>query len=121
MNLGRQRPSNAAIAGVLLFAVIVFVFFRSSDPARNRLQRLADGSTLELRQIALATNFAYSYRPGNRLQQFLAPIMPEFIKSRFWPQGSASFGTGGTATTNLWVVTLYRHPARSAALQPARL
>ena len=106
---------------VLLFALLVFLVRRSSDPARNRIQHLVDGSTFELRQATLATNFVYSYRPGNRLQQFLRPVVPEFIKGRFWPSGNASFSSGSTGATNLWIVTLHRHSAQPAPLSPARL
>ncbi len=113
--------SYTIIVGTLLLALLVFAFYRSSDPATSGRQRLDDGSTLELRQVILATNISYSYRPGSRLQQFLAPVIPEYIKSRFWPSGNASFGGGGTGATNLWIVTLHRHSAQPARLRPTRL
>jgi hypothetical protein len=69
------------------------------------VRRLPDGSTLELRHIAFTTNYTYRYQGGNRLQRFIAPVVPPFLKKWLLPQWSGSMGWGNT-DTNLFAITV---------------
>jgi hypothetical protein len=72
-----------------------------------RTQRLPDGGTLRLLEVALtATNYNYAYRPGGRIVELLRPVLPPFILKRF--NGGGGFGFGIEGDTNLIAITLHR-------------
>jgi hypothetical protein len=96
-------------AGVVLIIAVVLIALKRTPGDVGIVRRLPDGSTLELRQVFYcATNSSYSHRRGNRLQRFIAPITPAFIRNRFFPAGSGSFGFGSDGNTNLMVITVNR-------------
>src|SRR5438128_3096058 len=106
-----SRSSFAAYVAMALLAVgaISFVLVKSSGPGSNRIVRLADGSTLELRQVACSNGFQYQHQSGNRLQRLfapLAPVLPTYITKRFLSVSGGSVGFSGDGNTNLFVVTV---------------
>ena len=101
----------AALAGMALLAVgaISLVLVKSSGPGSNRTVRLADGSTLELRQVAFTNGFQYHHQSGNRLQRLFAPlaaVLPTYITQRFLSVSGGSMGFSDDGSTNLFVVTV---------------
>jgi hypothetical protein len=109
------------VAGVVVIAAVVALRL-SQNGDLGAVRKMADGSTLELRQVFFcATNASYYHRSGNRLQRILAPITPASIRNRFFPTGSGSFGFGTDGNTNLMVITVNRSSAPSWWSSLARL
>src|SRR5207302_10764877 len=111
--LGRSAPTA-------LFAVALFLLTAGPESGAGLVQRLPDGSTLELRTIAFATNYTYRYQGGNRLQRFIAPILPDALKKWLVPPQTGSLGWDN-GDTNLFVITVNRNPAANWSSQLSRL
>src|ERR1041384_3839923 len=97
----RLRNALFAAGSVLFVAAVLFAVNRAPDGEVGAVRRLLDGSTLELRQVIFADGYQYKHQSGNRFVRLVAPIMPAFIRNRFFPSFSGSFGFGGDGNTNL--------------------
>ena len=112
--MASTRLKRAAAIGIMVVCagvVVTLVVRKDSSGETSRFALLSDGSTFEIRTIALATNFRYNHEDGNRVQRMLAPITPIFIKNRFWPSPAGGFGFGSDGNTNLFIITVDRNRA----------
>lgn len=102
--------ASLALAGGVVLLLLVTAFLETLRSDIGRVRRLPDGSTLSLRQVAfVATNsFTYSHRPGGPLARLLAPVLPNWARSRLGLLGGGGFGFSLEGTTNLLVVTVNR-------------
>lgn len=105
MTSNKLRIVAFVLIALLAIGAILFALVTSSTSGGRRIQRLADGSTLEIRQVTLANGFQYKHQSGPRLLKMVAPILPPFVKSRL-PLSSGSFGFGSDGNTNLFVITV---------------
>lgn len=105
MNSSKLRITAVVLIVPLAIGAIILALVTSSASGGRRIQRLADGSTLEIRQVIFANGFQYKHQAGNRLLRLIVPILPAFIKNRV-PLSSGSFGFGSDGNTNLFVITV---------------
>ena len=120
MGTSRTKLIVGMVAAAAFVAVALFLLTRGPESGAGLVQRLPDGSTLELRTTAFTTNYTFRYQSGNRLQRFIAPILPDALKKWLVPQqtGSAGWDNGDT---NLFVITVNRNPAANWSSQLSRL
>ncbi len=121
MGTSKTKLIVGMVAVVAVVATALFLLTRGPESGAGLVQRLPDGSTLELRTIVFMTNYSYSHQPGNRLQRLIGPITPAFIRNRFFPSGGSSFGFGSDGNTNLMVITVNRNSAPNWWSSLARL
>src|SRR5436309_7651942 len=125
--IGRPVVSSklkvALFASVVVLIVAAFLLALDRSPGGDvgTVRGLPDGSTLELRQVLFAKGYQYQHQSGNRFTRFVAPMTPAFIRNRFFPSFSGSFGFGGDENTNLIVVTVNRCSAPNWWSSLARL
>ncbi|MBI4660620.1 MAG: hypothetical protein HY735_17425 [Verrucomicrobia bacterium] len=124
MSARKNRTTRAVIGlfvcSLLLVAVIVAVLNVDRSDV-GRVRKLPDGSTLSLREVALAaTNYSYSHRSGGRILRLFGPVLPGFLRSYFRIT-SGSLGFGSVGNTNLIAITVHRHPAQNRGLAAGRL
>lgn len=100
------------IVAVLIVAAVTIVLKSQRKTARN-VQRLPDGSTVELKQIMFtSTNFTYTHNSRGALIETIARVVPDFLLSRFPVRISGGFGFGTTGATNLFIITEHRRPGQ---------
>jgi hypothetical protein len=112
------------IGGLLVILLVIVglvgVSMVSKNTSKNP-QVLADGSTLLLKQVVLATNgYNYNHNSRGRLGQLLEPILPDFILRRF-PMAGGGFGFGVENATNLILITVHQNPSTSTYASLGRL
>jgi hypothetical protein len=101
----KLRISAFVLIALLAIGAMLFALVTSSTSGGSRIQKLADGSMLEIRQVTLASDFQYKHQSGPRLLRLVEPILPTFIKNRL-ALSSGSFGFGSDGNTNLFVITV---------------
>ena len=117
----KSKVALVACGVILSAAAVLFLLNRTPGGDIGAVRRLADGSTLELRQVIFTNAYQYSHRGGNRFLRFIEPITPPFIRNRFFPSRTGGFGFGTEGNTNLIVVTVNRCSAPNWWSSLARL
>src|SRR2546429_5681170 len=84
MGTSKTKLIAGMIAVVAFVATALFLLKRGPESGAGVVQRLPDGSLLELRTIVFTTNYSYSHQPGNWLQRLIGPITPTSIRNRFF-------------------------------------
>ncbi|HXT38810.1 MAG TPA: hypothetical protein VN887_02185 [Candidatus Angelobacter sp.] len=121
MGANRSRWVIGLITALGLVAVALFLRTRGPANEVGVVRRLPDGSTLELRQVAFTNGFQYHHQTGNRLQRLIGPIMPAFVRNRFFSSGSGSFGFGNDGNANLFAITVNRGGVINSSLARLRV
>src|SRR5215471_923873 len=83
-------------AGVVLIVALVFVLLRATRSDVGRVRRLPDGSTLQLKRVALiTTNYLFSYETGNPVSRYIGRTLPFRNPWKSWSSGTLGFSTRG--------------------------
>ena len=113
------------IPAVIIAAVlscIIIVIWRGAGSDIDKTHRLADGSTLVLKEAVLtSSNYNYRYRSGGKVVQWLAPILPPSIQQRFSPVSGSLGWSPAHGETNLILTTINRSKGKNRSSTLARL
>ena len=105
---------------IVLLAGLVGVRIAAKTSSTNP-QRLADGSTLLLKEMVLTnTNYNYAHNHKGLFLRLVEPILPNFLLQKL-PASSGSFGFGSDGNTNIYIVTVTTRKANSSSSTVGRL